>query len=164
LPGDLTMCGPPPPSSFAVTQAIIGIMSQFYGPQRGPVNLDDPEVYHRLIEAEKFAYSYRTKLGDVNYVKDADKVSRNMTKIDFTRWIASRVPDVAQELSYYNLDNTQVVEDHGTSSISIIDREGNAVSTTDTINQLLGSKRISPTLGILWNDEMVRSLIVYFYT
>lgn len=81
LPGDYTMCGPPPPSSFAVTQAIIGVMSQFYGPQRGPVNLDEPEVYHRLIEAEKFAYSYRTKLGDSNFVKDAEKISRNMTKM-----------------------------------------------------------------------------------
>lgn len=75
---------------------------------------------------------------------------------EFLRWVASRVPDVAQDLTYYNADNTQVVEDHGTSSISIIDREGNAVATTSTINQWLGSKRISPTLGILWNDEMVR--------
>jgi len=154
LPGDFTMCGPPPPSSFAVTQAIIGVMSQFYSPQKGSVNLDDPEVYHRLIEAEKFAYSYRTKLGDVNYVKDADKISRNMTKMEFIRWVANKVPDMAQELSYYTDDKTQVVEDHGTSSISIIDREGNAISTTSTINQWLGSKRISPTLGILWNDEM----------
>uniref|UniRef100_A0AC35FUQ5 Uncharacterized protein n=1 Tax=Panagrolaimus sp. PS1159 TaxID=55785 RepID=A0AC35FUQ5_9BILA len=28
LPGDLVMCGPPPPSSFAVTQAIVGIMAR----------------------------------------------------------------------------------------------------------------------------------------
>lgn len=33
LPGDFVMCGPPPPSSFAVTQAIIGVMARkfFYG-------------------------------------------------------------------------------------------------------------------------------------
>ena len=78
---DFTMCGPPLPSSFAITQAIIGVMSQFYGPHNGPVNLDDPEVYHRLIEAEKFAYSYRTKLGDPNFVKDAEIISKNMTKM-----------------------------------------------------------------------------------
>ena len=81
LPGDFSMCGPPPPSSFAVVQTIVGVMSQFYGPQKGPVNLDDPEIYHRLIEAEKFAYSYRTKLGDTTYVKDADKISKNMTQM-----------------------------------------------------------------------------------
>uniref|UniRef100_A0AC34Q0A8 Gamma-glutamyltransferase n=1 Tax=Panagrolaimus sp. JU765 TaxID=591449 RepID=A0AC34Q0A8_9BILA len=99
LPGDYVMCGPPPPSSFAVTQAIIGVMAQFYNPTKKPGNLDDPEVYHRLIEAQKFAYSMRTKLGDVNFVKEAQKLSKNMTTI-------------------------------------------------------LGSKRISPTLGILWNDQM----------
>lgn len=27
LPGQLVMCGPPPPSSFAISQAIIGIMA-----------------------------------------------------------------------------------------------------------------------------------------
>ncbi|KAE9551642.1 hypothetical protein FO519_005140 [Halicephalobus sp. NKZ332] len=154
LPGDFMMCGPPPPSGFAVTQTIIGVMSQFYSPERGPVDLYDPKVYHRLIEAEKFAYSYRTKLGDPNFVNDAENISRNMTKIEFIRWIVSRIPDVAQDLSYYNVDNTQVVEDHGTSSVSILDEEGNAVSTTSTINLWLGSRRISPTLGILWNDEM----------
>jgi gamma-glutamyltranspeptidase len=154
LPGDLVMCGPPPPSSFAVTQAIVGIMAQFYNEKRGPVNLDDPEVYHRLIEAEKFAYSYRTQLGDINFVKDAQRISQNMTKTSFVHWIASQIPDVAQPLSYYNLDNTVNAEDHGTSHFVALDREGNAVSSTSTINQLLGSKRISPTLGILWNDEM----------
>uniref|UniRef100_A0A7E4W5H0 Gamma-glutamyltranspeptidase 1 n=1 Tax=Panagrellus redivivus TaxID=6233 RepID=A0A7E4W5H0_PANRE len=154
LPGDLVMCGPPPPSSFSVTQAIVGVMSQFYNDNKATVNLDDPEVYHRLIEAEKFAYAYRTKLGDVNFVKDAQKISKNMTKTAFAHWIASRVPDVAQDLSYYDLDSTTVAEDHGTSHVVIIDREGNGISATSTVNQLLGSKRISPTLGILWNDEM----------
>uniref|UniRef100_A0AC35FUE2 Uncharacterized protein n=1 Tax=Panagrolaimus sp. PS1159 TaxID=55785 RepID=A0AC35FUE2_9BILA len=72
----------------------------------------------------------------------------------FVHWIASQIPDVAQPLSYYNLDNTVNAEDHGTSHFVALDREGNAVSSTSTINQLLGSKRISPTLGILWNDEM----------
>ena len=75
---------------------------------------------------------------------------------EFIRWIASRIPDVAQDISYYDTDNITVVEDHGTSSISILDQEGHAVAATSTINLLFGSKRISPTLGILWNDEMVK--------
>lgn len=38
--------------------------------------------------------------------------------------------------------------------MTAIDHEGNAVSVTSTINQLLGAKRASPTLGFIWNDEM----------
>lgn len=89
LPGEM-MCGPPPPSSFVVTQAIIGIMArkfsifriswkflEFY---KGNADLDDPLVYHRLIESEKFAYAIRTKLGDVAFVPEARKLVQNMTK------------------------------------------------------------------------------------
>jgi len=38
--------------------------------------------------------------------------------------------------------------------VTAIDHEGNAVSVTSTVNQLLGAKRVSPTLGFIWNDEM----------
>uniref|UniRef100_A0A0K0D1Q4 Phytase-like domain-containing protein n=1 Tax=Angiostrongylus cantonensis TaxID=6313 RepID=A0A0K0D1Q4_ANGCA len=112
LPDDLEMCGPPPPSSFVITQHIIAVMT---------VDLNDPQVYHRLIEAEKFAYAQRTKLGDMRFVES-------------TRAL--------------------VVPDHGTSHVTVIDREGNGVSCTSTINQIFGSMRASQTLGIIWNDEM----------
>lgn len=39
-------------------------------------------------------------------------------------------------MKYYSPDETSVVEDHGTSHIAILDKEGNAVSATSTINQL----------------------------
>ncbi|CAK5123568.1 unnamed protein product [Meloidogyne enterolobii] len=64
LSEELVMCGPPPPSSFAITQSIIGIMAHFY--RNEEANLDDPLVYHRLIEIEKFAYAQRTKLGKLD--------------------------------------------------------------------------------------------------
>jgi gamma-glutamyltranspeptidase len=61
LPGDLIVCGPPPPSSFAATQAIINVMAELYKNET-IMDLNDPLIYHRLIEAEKFAYAERTKL------------------------------------------------------------------------------------------------------
>lgn len=79
LPGDLVMCGPPPPSSFAVSAAIVGVMAEFYKGKH--VDLDDPQVYHRLIEAEKFAYAQRTKLGDSRFVKSADDLAFNLTTV-----------------------------------------------------------------------------------
>ncbi|VDO77335.1 unnamed protein product [Haemonchus placei] len=77
LSGDLEMCGPPPPSSFVITQSIIAVMAEFYRGDK--VNLDDPLVYHRLIEAEKFAYAQRTKLGDVRFVESAKLLVANMS-------------------------------------------------------------------------------------
>ncbi|KHJ87764.1 putative gamma-glutamyltransferase [Oesophagostomum dentatum] len=152
LPGDLEMCGPPPPSSFVITQSIIAVMAEFY--RGGKVNLNDPLVYHRLIEAEKFAYAQRTKLGDVKFVESAKALVANMSTPKYTKWIASMIKDVAQPQSYYMGDDTTQVPDHGTSHVTVIDDQGNAVSCTSTINQIFGSMRISTTLGIIWNDEM----------
>lgn len=45
-------------------------------------------------------------------------------------------------------------DDHGTSHISIIDNEGNAVAITTTINTYFGSKVMSKSTGILFNNQM----------
>ncbi|CAJ0946738.1 unnamed protein product, partial [Mesorhabditis belari] len=152
LPGELAMCGPPPPSSFVITQSIIAVMAEFYAHQN--VDLDDPLVYHRLIEAEKFAYAQRTKLGDIAFVQSANELVRNMTQKHYIKKIKSMITDGSHERSYYLGDNTTQPPDHGTSHVSIVDASGNAVSTTSTINLYFGSMRASPTLGIIWNDEM----------
>ncbi|CAI4231516.1 unnamed protein product [Auanema sp. JU1783] len=152
LPGGLEMCGPPPPSSFAITQSIIAVMAEFY--DGSPVDLNDPLVYHRLIEAEKFAYAQRTKLGDLDFVESAKTLVANMTNNDYAKWIKSMIKETGQPLEYYLGDLTTQVPDHGTSHVSIIDENGNAVSSTSTINQIFGSMRVSTELGIIWNDEM----------
>ena len=44
--------------------------------------------------------------------------------------------------------------DSGTSHVSVIDADGNAVSATSTVNLHFGAKVISASTGILLNDEM----------
>lgn len=149
---ELELCGPPPPSSFVITQSIIQVMSEFY--KEGGVDLDDPLIYHRLIEAEKFAYAKRTKLGDTNFVATAKELVEKMLTDEYTKEVASKVADRAQKLDYYGGDLTNQQPDHGTSHVSIIDQFGNAVSCTSTVNQYFGAMRGSPTLGIIWNDQM----------
>lgn len=46
------------------------------------------------------------------------------------------------------------VDEHGTSHLSIVDAEGNAVALTTTVNGPYGSKIIAGDTGILMNDEM----------
>ena len=45
-------------------------------------------------------------------------------------------------------------EDHGTTHICVVDQYGNAASMTSTINTYFGSKVVSPSTGILFNNQM----------
>lgn len=47
-----------------------------------------------------------------------------------------------------------ILEDHGTSHLSIVDSERNAVSMTSTVNAYFGSLILSPRTGVLLNNEM----------
>ncbi|CAD5223806.1 unnamed protein product [Bursaphelenchus okinawaensis] len=156
---NLTMCGPPPPSSFAITQNIISVMtSKFYnysGDGR-PVDghLSDTYFYHALIEAEKFAYAKRTLMGDVDFEEGSKKLAENMTTAEYNRWIADILPYAAQNTSFYGQNDTAQKEDHGTSHVSVLDQYGNGVAATSTVNRWFGAGIQSPSLGIVWNDEM----------
>ena len=44
--------------------------------------------------------------------------------------------------------------DHGTSHVSVLDKDGNAVALTSTINTEFGSKFVSPSTGIVFNNQM----------
>lgn len=50
----------------------------------------------------------------------------------------------------YNTDITD-----GTTHVSVLDAEGNAVSLTTSINKYFGAKLRSPKLGIIYNDQLL---------
>ena len=47
-----------------------------------------------------------------------------------------------------------VPEEHGTSHFCTVDKDRNAVSMTSTINGVFGSFLVSPSTGILLNNQM----------
>ncbi|KAH7730503.1 gamma-glutamyl transpeptidase precursor [Aphelenchoides avenae] len=150
----LAMCGPKPSSSFAVTQLIVSLMTRLFPAGTDPSSVfNSTDFYHKFVEVQKFAYAQRTRLADVSFVKDAETWAINMTKKEFTDALLDRIKDETQEVSEYGALIAQT-NSVGTSHVSIIDADGNAVSLTSSLNNVLGAVVRSEQLGIVWNDHM----------
>jgi len=114
--------------------------------------LSDIDRTHLLIEAMKRAYRDRNRyLGDTDFVRiphdflDAKRLAELRHSIDMHRATPS-----------LDLQGTGEIlnEGHDTTHFSIIDAEGNMVSATLSINYPFGSGYVSPSTGILLNDQM----------
>jgi len=107
---------------------------------------------HLLIEAMKRAYRGRNR-----YLGDADFVSIPRDFLDRARLAELRQSiDMRHATPSLDIQGTCEILDEGrdTTHFSIIDAEGNMVAATLSINYGFGSGYVSPSTGILLNDEM----------
>src|SRR5690606_25590079 len=113
---------------------------------------------HWMIEALKYAFAYRTKLGDPRYV--------NITNILNLMLDKNHAKELSQKLSekktfeqkFYappGVNFTHPRYDSGTSHFNVVDKDRNAVAYTTTINLIFGSMIYSNSTGILLNDGFV---------
>ncbi|CAF1581510.1 unnamed protein product [Rotaria sp. Silwood1] len=109
--------------------------------------------YHRLIEAFKFAYAERSELGDPSKINITGLI-HNLTSKDYADSIRARINDHKTfGFEYYGgtwLDKLKT----GTSHISVVGSDGDAVAMTSTVNLYYGSKVLGSETGIIYNDEM----------
>ena len=150
------VCGMGPPTSGGLTMGqILGILSEFDLPAMGP----SAEAWHHIIEAAKLAYADRAMyMADSDFVDmpegllDKDYLASRSALIDsaMTMGKASAGTPPWEEARLYSAD-TQL-EKPGTSHFSIIDRYGNMVSITTTIETGFGSRVM--THGFLLNNEL----------
>ena len=112
---------------------------------------------HRLVEAMKHGFAMRLHLGDPEYVNTTEVVaallsSEYMQQLQEGSLDASVLPlrDYGGE---FNMTAT-APKDSGTTHLSVVDAAGNAVALTSTINTYFGSKVVSPSTGILLNNQM----------
>jgi gamma-glutamyltranspeptidase / glutathione hydrolase / leukotriene-C4 hydrolase len=91
-------------------------------------------LFHRIVEAFKFAFGYRTRLGDVMNA-DVVETERELQSNEFANRIITYINDehTFNDTNYYGAKGT-VNLDYGTAHLSILASNGDAVSLTSTIN------------------------------
>lgn len=158
---DYRICSAPPPSSGGVAQNMIfGLYARLL-PTEGEMS---EEVFLKaFVDAQRLAYADRD-----HYVADADVVSvpsEDLINPDYLdaragdRFAPDAIPTPGDPgevlgrgsmIGMWGRDATQHAP--GTTHISIIDHDGNAVAMTATVESLFGSSRMAG--GFLLNNQL----------
>ncbi|MGR3792821.1 gamma-glutamyltransferase [Vannielia sp. SX4] len=141
---------PPPSSGGAHIVQILNILEEY---PVGWLGHNSAETIHLMAEAMKRAYADRSEyLGDSDYV---DVPLAEITSKDYAAAIREEISrNVATPSSTIKPGNLAPYESNETTHFSIVDKDGNAVSNTYTINFSYGSGMVADGTGVLMNNEM----------
>ncbi|CAA2933342.1 gamma-glutamyltranspeptidase 3 [Olea europaea subsp. europaea] len=142
--------GMPPPSSGTVGLSLILNILESYG---SPDAVKGPLGLHRLIEALKHMFAIRMYLGDPHF-ENVDGAVSDMLSPDFAQSIREKIFDNTTFPPEYYMYRWNQLRDHGTSHFGVVDSDRNAVSMTTTVNYPFGGGVLSPSTGIVLNNEM----------
>ena len=148
----------PPPSSGGITMGqILGIFEQAHTPHANPLfGVSPPTYLHVLVESMKHAFADRAEwLGDPAFVEIPVErlLSREYLRerADLIRLTRTRT---LEEYGTRAAGTAPPRDDSGTSHFSVVDRWGNAVACTETINLEFGSLLAVDRYGFCLNNEM----------
>ncbi|XP_072022773.1 glutathione hydrolase 1 proenzyme-like [Amphiura filiformis] len=151
---DYTVYSPRPPASGAVASYIMNILDGYNLSPDSVTSNNIGLTYHRIAEAFKFGFAKRARLGDDDF-EDVEGVVEYMISEDAAESTRQRISDdETHEPEYYDGGEFSFKEDGGTTHVSVIDAEGNALALSSTINLILGSKVRGNITGIIYNNEM----------
>ncbi|MFQ8433631.1 gamma-glutamyltransferase [Amaricoccus sp. W119] len=141
----------PPPSSGGVH--LIQILNALEGYPIGALGANSSETIHLMAEAMKLAYADRSEfLGDPDFV---DVPVAALTSKDYAVDMRGKIrADFATPSEQIRPADLAPYESEETTHFSVIDKEGNAVSNTYTINFSYGSGLVAEGTGVLMNNEM----------
>ena len=139
----------PPPSSggFAVIQLLK--IKDFLAHEFENVPHNSPQYVHLVAEIEKRVFADRAE-----YLGDPDYVDVPIEELLSDAYLQRRAQAVnPTEISTLEA-SAPGLESPDTTHFSILDRDGNAVSNTYTLNMSFGSGVVVDGAGFLLNDEM----------
>jgi gamma-glutamyltranspeptidase / glutathione hydrolase len=145
-----TVVGMPMPSSGGL---LIHQMMKMVEDKRLPsYGFLSPQAVQLMTEAERRAYADRAE-----YMGDADFYKVPQEKLTSDGYLKDRMKDYQPNVA----GNSQQVkpgvipkESEQTTHLNVIDKEGNAVAVTTTLNNSYGSKTVVGGAGFFLNDEM----------
>ncbi|MCI4231188.1 gamma-glutamyltransferase, partial [Dickeya dianthicola] len=140
----------PPPSSGGITMC--ETLNILEGYDLKSMGFNSAQAIHVMTEAMRHAYMDRnTYLGDPEFVKNP--VDRLLSKA-YAAEIRKKIDDTRATPSEQVKPGMEPHEKPETTHYSIVDSQGNAVSTTYTVNGRFGAVVIAPGTGFFLNDEM----------
>lgn len=146
-----TLASMPPPSSGGVHLVqMLNLLEPMDLARRGH---NSAETIHLMVEAMKLAYADRAQ-----HLGDPDSVAvpvRGLTSKAYAEALRTRIdPDRARPSTQIRAGDPAPHEGEQTTHFSVVDRFGNAVSNTYTLNFSYGLGLVAEGTGILLNNEM----------
>ena len=141
----------PPPSSGGVH--LIQILNALEGYPIAALGQNSAETIHLMAETMKLAYADRSEyLGDPDFV---DVPVAALTSKAYAADMRAKISaDFARPAAQIAPANLAPYESDQTTHFSVVDKDGNAVSNTYTINFNYGSGLVADGTGVLMNNEM----------
>ncbi|XP_030605450.1 glutathione hydrolase 5 proenzyme-like [Archocentrus centrarchus] len=148
--GEYQMYFPPPPAGGAILSLILNIMKG-YKMNSAPITTDEKILfYHRYVETLNIARGLKKHIRDPKFT--SDEVTKKFTEESFADDKRRSINDEIHDPRHYN--PTLHVDSSGTTHVSVLTEDGSAVSVTSSINYIFGSMVLSPSTGIILNNQL----------
>jgi gamma-glutamyltranspeptidase/glutathione hydrolase len=141
----------PPPSSGGVH--VIEFLNMLEEDNLKNLGILSSQSIHLAASSLQSAFADRAQyLGDPDFIKVPVK---QLISKEYAKKQRSLIPNTrARAASEIHAGEINLNEHTETTHLSIMDNEGNAVATTQTINGYMGASKVVPKTGIVLNNEM----------
>jgi gamma-glutamyltranspeptidase/glutathione hydrolase len=133
----------PPPSSGGIVLEMLGMLSN--SPIAG-LGINSPPYLARLIEVMRQGFIDRQQYADPAFVN-----------VPVPELLSPQQIGEDRDRAFHHTNQPPAIpaaHDHGTSNFAIVDKAGNVVDITTTVNTIFGAKLMVPGFGLILNDEM----------